>query len=469
MKRGLPCLLFLSVGVLVLTVFFPGMGTNDAAGQWYQAATGNLNDWHPVGMTLLQRLFCLAFPADARVAKAFAFTVFGCAAFWGALFVLLSSLVGTRERLGRYVLGFSLCYPLWIFSVIHDKDVLTAAVFFLYLVVLRKGGPSPSPRQWAALFALALVADNLRHTSLLSLGLLSAGFLAVVRYPAGDGGFRARARAIAALALVLGLVPVATRGLHHAFQVARGGNYANMYLAYDLVGTLSYARSTPDERAGLRTTALFGKEAMGQAVASYRCGGDANYLIFGNAMGYGGLLASNTVLPDLVQVAWRHPRAFLAHKACVLSGLFSISTLDETYFPAATDPFVAVLAHAPGALRLRADELIRGALASPWLSLPYRTWIWALLATALGLGLLVARGRATGDVASGVSLWWAALCFAIPYVLICPAGVWRYLLPAYVAWILATALFLGEAWRSLGRLYRARAPTPSGALSGAAS
>lgn len=453
-SRALPFLFFLVVAGLLFFATWPGLLTGDSEDQWRQAVYGPFLDWHPPGPAVLMRLVYRGLGIASPLPAVGALTLLQFVAFWGALFALVAALASTSRRFGWYVVALACYPPLWILSVTQTKDVFCSAWLFLALVVLyRSRGELTWPR-WMLLGVLTFAAGMTRHTSLPSMGLLVGGYLFWTRARwRWEGSVPPRARWVP-MAVVLLFATFAVQWATDALPLRRVGNVGNMFLTWDVVGASHFAGLSDANLDELATTRLYGRSHMKEAMDDYECDGDANYLIFGN-FDYHRMLTSATALPDLGWLARHAPLGLLRHKLCVAGTLLQIGGITELFphldiWPPPSSPFVVHHPSLDAALRAISDRFEEGG----WLSLPFQHWVWALASATLLAVAMLLFGTGDSAVRDGAFLFWAGISFAAPYLIVSPAGAWRYLFPSHVCWAVGTVILargLVEAWAGVRR------------------
>ena len=169
---ALPCLL---IWGLFLGVNWPGILSPDSIDQWNQAHTfANLNDWHPVGHTLLIFLLTRVWDSPAMVSI---FQIVSLALLWGWVLSYLES-QGLPQQL---LLVFS-----WVFALVPYNGIMLnilwkdipytiASLLLVFLLgrIWYSQGTWIKPFRHQIVFALALASPYLlRHNGLALLILI---------------------------------------------------------------------------------------------------------------------------------------------------------------------------------------------------------------------------------------------------------------------------------------------------------
>lgn len=462
-------LLAATVSSFVVMIFYPCLMSSDSFDQWMQSKTGQLYDYHPLGLSILMAA-CqkLAFAYSDNTQAALAAWVSG-AVFWFACYTLIGCLLRNVKLAIFATLAVMLYYPLWPYAATLWKDVpYTAAVIFYgaYIInVIRNPAKARGISSYCISTGLIIMMLLNRQTAW---AVLLACVPVILFFM--PNGVRLRQAGFMALSLMAAFVVIK---LSYAWlKVGKTGNLTNVVLSYELVGTLHMAKADKDEILDLATTKKVGIENMMEAMRRYEPGRSVDPLIFGAdaPFGHGRLLDSNCVLQDLPQVCLRHPVALLLHKWNIHKILWNRKPNGET-----TSAFQHNI-YKPAVPLLRPGGETAGGVQSgtgapngpilyenskiPALYVPLRNWllhaaytpgsIWQIpfrhiFVFIAMLASIVVAGGITRIRNKNVEFFTALLflgCLAIaswlPYVVTLPAADWRYLLPTTFIGVIIT-------------------------------
>jgi hypothetical protein len=467
--RSLPVSLWLVLFAAILSMFwtavcFPAHMSNDSIDMWGQAVSGRYNDWHPPAMTLVMRTVHLMTPGVDASLQVAAVAFLQGVLLWGTVFLVLYGFVHSARVAICLAVLCSLYYPLWPYTITLWKDVWFAIAFWWLcyaiwrLICARR-------RLWlhaAGCTVLLAAAELSRHSALPAYIVLTVSFLAFARLagrpPIGRW-------AVLALLAAGCLAPLLQQGVYSYLNVRRNGNFANLYAAYELVGTLRFTGRPVQDFQRLRTYRRIGAAQMERTVSGYSCGGGHDYLFFSRNPPFraADFLDSDSVLRDLPMLAIRYPGAYLRHKACMLEALTGIAGADIY------SPFLRnIVPNGSGlvnrsflpAVRERVCAGFLGRAVKPGVfQIPYRHYLMGLLGLVL---LLSRRGGWDADMI-GVSalLWLGGFSVLAPMLFVVPVADWRYLMPANVCWLMSILVAACAAGSRFARSHR-----PASALGG---
>jgi hypothetical protein len=163
------------------------------------------------------------------------------------------------------------------------------------------------------------------------------------------------------------------------------------------------------------------------------------------------------ILKKVIQTAIRHPGGYLKHQACHFGHLSQISGIayqswgvleKEPHYEARRAELGIPYESRLPSIKAGYIRLMNASLKSPVFSLLYRHYIFLLFSTIfLVAGFLT---RKTEWIIPSLF----SLVYAFTFLLAGPAGLWRYLLPSYLAaWVCLPAV-LSSIFRSAARQER---------------
>ena len=238
--------------------------------------------------------------------------------------------------------------------------------------------------------------------------------------------------------------------LYKLLEVRDDGRFANVMLAYEVVGVVHFSDRPVSSFRNLQTYRTIGGNKFEEAVADYPCGGPIDYLFFypGAPFDADSLLRGSYASRDLPRLAAANPGAYLHHRACAVATLMNLpgrgvfypyhSQLDFNVFGAREDSLL------PKLRLLVLDRFLERAISDrQWLPfrLPFRHWL--MFVTSLAAAILSLAGKIFKPAKYLVAwkvmpgYFFAAGCaVVVPLLFVTPTGDWRYLMPASVCWLI---------------------------------
>ncbi|WP_126516709.1 hypothetical protein [Sphingobium amiense] len=221
LARRWPLLTTVLLAVLSLAIFWPGVVSFDAVGQYGQAMTGRYDDWHP---PIMARLWSLFRPEIWRAAPMLIVQVTG---YWIGLGLIAEALSGWR-RAAAFAIG--LFPPLlgWQAVIVKDSQLMAALLLATGIIVhSRLRGRIMAQWQLALAYILIAYALLVRANALFAI----VPFAVLI---AARGSIRVRhgVAILAALAMALTLGPV----VNHRLLGARDSGVQRTVPLYDLAG-----------------------------------------------------------------------------------------------------------------------------------------------------------------------------------------------------------------------------------------
>ncbi len=440
---------------VLFAVWYPGAIIADSWWQWQQAATGEINDWHPVGLTALMRATMLATPGLSPTAQLAIVFSLQTALFASALCLLAGSLADEPASRRWLLLGGWLYAPLWFALAFVYKDAWLLGAFLAaiaFLVRLRRRGV-----RWYDLLgfvACATLALLNRHNTILALALTVPGLTLLAPYRAG------RWRAFAAQIVALAGLAAAGAGaalVTAAVVTERVPHFENLIALMDVFGIVSRSEEPLEHFADLATYREVGAQAFHQGVRDFRYNDMSDYLFFFPDSIYTPRRAvtSDSALHDLLHLAPGHAGDWLEFKMLMLMQLLAVSRYDFLWGPVQQEPIASstfemrsLLPPVRGWLSRIEPSLIgrpRRLLAPlTWLRWPVHNFI--LLVIGLVAGGLVLMRPLPLDARARAALFclWAGAASFLPFLLLCPGGTFRYMMPSALLWWLSGVAGLGS-------------------------
>ncbi len=306
-------LLSTTLVTILVMVFYPCIHNTDSFDQWRQAKQGDYHNWHPIGFTLLMG-FCqkILYFGGENAQSALAAWLSGTF-FWLSISILIGGLIN-NIRTALCALTFLIFYfPFWPYTVTLCKDLPFASGLLCFGACIiwysRRWGRWTDIEYFLILLFVNMIMLLNRQTAWLVLLVCLPGVFLIM-----PKQIRLMRSGIFIAALFSAFV--SSKILYLTTHTRNLGNLSNMYLAFDVVGTLSLAKADMDEIAGLKTSKLMGIDNMMTAINEYKPGDNINYLLFGEKSPFRRdlLLDSNCAIEDFFTVAMRHPGALLRHK-----------------------------------------------------------------------------------------------------------------------------------------------------------
>jgi hypothetical protein len=431
-------LLAATVTSFLVMVFYPGVMTPDSYDQWGQAKSGYYNDWHPIGLTLLmaacQRIlyFCSENTQVAMTAW------FSGVLFWISCHALVRAIIRNVKFALLVMLLVTLYFPFWPYTVTLWKDVLfTTTLLFLAAHTINVARRTPAQAVYGdlliSMFLIVLMLLNRQTAWAVMLACLPGLVLFMPRV------IRLRYAVIFIVALISAVL--INKAIYSIKSVSKAGNLSNMYLAFDLVGTLHFANVDLNELARLKTTRVVGLKNVQMAINRYEAGNSMNYLIFGNPAPFrtADLLKSNCILQDLPRVALRYPKALLQHKISIQKVLWDRKPDGRIWYVYQTelnkgDNFNIY----PNTRIPKLNATLRhwlitvsGSPDSVFQLFLRHSLIFLGMVTMIAVVLIISKSKKSlaGCASSICFLGWTAFSCWLPNALVLPGPDWRYLLP----------------------------------------
>lgn len=431
-------LLAVTVTSFFVMVFYPGVLTPDSFAQWVQAKSGHYNDWHPIGFTIVMAMCqkCLYFCAENTQVAMIAWLagVF----FWFSCYTLAGSLLKNVKLALLSSVIITLYYPFWPYTVTLWKDVLFTAGFLYFaayiLCFARHSNKVPGFKYFIILLFINLIMLLNRHTAWAVLLACLPGLVILM-----PRRMHLRSSVIFIMALIAAIA--LNKALYSVKNVSKSGNLSNMFLSYDLVGTLHFSKADLNEISKLKTASAFGMENMLEAINRYEPGNNMNYLIFGEKAPFqlDMLLASNCASQDLLDVAMRHPLSLFQHKLGIQKVLWDRKTDGGIWYAYQTvtdkwegyDIFENSKIPEINAVLRRWLAAAASSPGSIWqLFLRHILIFSGMLCTIIVAIVTAWLRKSDGEFVRALCfLAWAALSCWLPNAVVLPGADWRYLLP----------------------------------------
>jgi hypothetical protein len=431
-----------------LAIFYPGNLSPDSLSQWGQAVSLlKLEDWHPIGMTLLMRAVHVVFGWLTMESQIAVFAWIQGTVFWASIYSIIGIADLSRKAKLIACACITLYYPIWLYTVTLWKDVWFAVAFFWMIRCLYRFslGEVSTSRATCSLVPLLVFAILNRHTTALSFLFLVAALSPIVwkRF----GRKRLVANWLFSTVILLSAIGAA-KLVNWTLDVADAGNITNWIALFEVAGTAHFAQMNPAEWRDLRSAQAFGEDRFSKVLRLYHCGATLDYLVFqpGHPLEKNDLLQSRMAIPDLFTVARNHPWAYLMHRGCSVLRLVGFQH-DGVYFP-----FHEVIS--PNEFGLEARSVVPKVRAIlmrwehqstkyPIIRWPYRHYL-LLLASAVAAFLSLKR-RTDPNRYLIYLLFVAGLAVLCPLCIVTPAPDWRYLMGADVCWVCSVLIpFVGR-------------------------
>lgn len=431
LTAALLCALFLTV------IFYPGLWSSDTRSLWGFGVAQSFDDWFPFGLPVLMGLFhglgrFLKWDAQTILGS---FTFVQCFLFWWGTFSSVRTLSGERGSVVGWLVIFGLLFIFWPASLAQVTNTWGLIFFQLFIIMSLRWARQASlsgPIFWLMLLA-CFCASAVRHEVAASCLLFCALVVWPVLYFHHRNHDRGRGKKKMAFAAIGLLVALGTKSMVTVRLKSHPSIHSeNMFLSYDLFGTLYHGKVTDRELATYEGTRKFGLPKMSEAVRGYGSAFSIDYLMLkpGAPFVPWQLLTSRFVLRDLPRAIWLHPLGFLLHKRQIWRQLLQV---EDYYNPgvASQEPVPRFLMSEASLFPAWRESILDYARES-------RDWIvfeglyrhgWLLAVTTLAL--LIAWWLAAGQDQS--AMWFgygAAVSQLIPHLLVTPADQWRYLMGA---------------------------------------
>ena len=448
--------LAITIGGFWLLVFYPGIVTFDEINQWSQAISGNFNDWHGIGMTILLRGLITMSPFLIPRDQIPIFTFLQGSLLWLAIFYTINTMLGNPR------LKLILCtiiifyYPIWPYAGAQMKDVWLTIWFLLFVCELFKLIFTDKNN------TLHLISSSLlgcmilltRHNAIVSIVGLLLMAVAVVYLREDKKGKRSFKLTITVLAISF----LASKLMLGWVNPTNAGNLINYSFAFELRPILNIVSQGEniDEFAELATYQEFGGSKFYSWLDYNIQGGD----LMNNPQGIQEkeLIESDTMIRDMLYVVPRYPIAYIkfkidrigellwlnSHPIQDAGGYYPRSWLSNTAFGLDYDNSRL------SELRAKALSWIGFALSSSnWLSFPYRHG-WVLCFAVVSFLITTLRVRPVEpDLILAVLLAIAAIAYFLSFTIVTPSSLWRYLLFSNLAAMLSLCISLSVLFRNI--------------------
>jgi len=431
-------------------VFYPAAMSPDSLTQWAEAQSNNYTDWHPLGMTLLMRMVIRlmdGLPVNSQVAM---FAFLQGTLFWLAIFYTVVTFVSSARLKIALLLTIPFYYPLWLYTVTLWKDVWAATWLLLFVCELYRLLYKDGPPRWhfRACILLGSLSLLTRYNTLLAFLIMGLAVVALRPLLTKKKGWLKSGGLIATILILSALITTLINSLVPQLHY---GNFNNLYLSYDLVGTLHFIQPQEDlTRLATATYKQYGAEKMLKAIEGYSCSlPNMNYLIWGDNPPFGqdAMLASDSAIKDLPGLAISHPLAFFQHKICVLDGLLNVSNKAINYphnyniYPNSMS--LVEDSRLPGLNQFVVSLLGVFSSTDSWFILPYRNGLVLILALLACIIRLALVRRVEPNIVPAIFLLIVGIAYFLPYTFTVPGSDWRYLLFCNISWMLSLAITAG--------------------------
>jgi hypothetical protein len=430
----------LLLAVAIVTVFWPGIGCYDSTGQFTQAVTGHVDDWHP---PIMARLWSLFVKAGAWGMAPMLLVQVGLT--WLGLGLLAIALRRAgAPKAGWAALAIGLLPPLIDWSVVVDKDAqMIGAMFAATGIVasfrlVRRRMPWWALALVAVLLAYAVLVRSNSVFAIVPLALAWAGWLGLRRW---------WARALLLLAMTLAVIGVSGPINHRLLGATRSGVQYTLPI-FDLAGITT--------RAPLETMPGLSRAdwARAQARRCYTPFFWDNFADQTRCGAMGNALVSDANGPPPLYREWiaaivAHPLAYAEHRITHLNSTLRIAVhYDErsSAAPAITPENL----YGVGAKETRAGDAMRDMTAAVEQTPIGSPAVWLVLAALLGWVLLGTPKQPAREL--GLSLILSALVLTASFAVISIASDLRYHLWLIAAVAMAAVLLGGCRGVPRGRL-----------------
>jgi hypothetical protein len=422
-----------------LLVFYPAVMSIDSLGQWQQALANRYSTWSPPLLPMLMHVtqYFVMTPSLLSFIQG--------SLFWGALFYLIRQVAkGNRAFLAHSTI-LVLLPPLWLYSSAINS--LTWGAIFLMLAMgflIKSVNCQKEIAFYLSILSLS-IAVMFRREAILC---VIVPIVTHLFYFWQKSGFAKKAM-VTVIIIVLSVMP--SRIIELSPSVARASRSQIHGLFTQYVGTIvhSMRRMSPSEINMERQSidSEFGKGVFRKLIQRYDCS-SGDYIVY--KRDYPPVLRripnekNLFILKKVVQTALRHPGGYFKHQACYFGYLSQFSEIayqswgvlkeDPRYEASRAKLRISYSTQLPS-IKAGYIKLMNILLRRPVFSLIFRHYIFILF-SVLFLGLGFFTRKVEWIIPSLVSL-----VYVLAYLLAGPAGLWRYLLPSYLAsWVCLPAV-----------------------------
>jgi len=422
-----------------LLVFFPAVMSVDSLALWQGALNNRYSNWQPPLLAMLMHFT----QSLAKTPSLFSF-IQG-ALFWGALFYLIRQVAqGYRLFLVSSVLVV-LLPPLWLHSNATASTTWGAVFLMLAMAFLIRSIKGQREISFYLSILSLSIAVMFRREAVLCAIVPIVTYLFFFKQKGG----LAKKALVTAIVIVLTIMP--GRVIELSPHVVRMSGSQSHGLLNQYVGTVVHSmRLMSREEIDKERQAIdgeFGKGVFRRLIRRYDCR-SADYIIYNRH--FPRVLKripkekNLFILKKVVQTAIRHPGGDLKHQACHFGQLVQFSGIayqswgllekDPNYEARRAQLGIPYRTQLPS-IKAGYIRLMNASLKSPVFSLLYRHYIFLLFSSLFLVAGFITR-RIEWIIPSFFSL-----VLVVAYLLTGPAGLWRYLLPSYLAaWVCLPAV-----------------------------
>ena len=426
------------IGAFWTLVFYPATMSPDSLSQWGQAMTNRYNDWHPIGMTLLIRGVMILVPNFSSNAQAALFSFLQGTLFWLAIFYTIHNFIKAPKLKFFLLIGIIFYYPLWVYSVTIWKDVWAATWLLLFTVELYKFLYQDRKRYWLHFLTTTLFctfAILTRHNILITALIIALTFSGLLFFKLGKREWLK----ISGLLMAIVIISITITELTYVLVNTEHINTTNMYLNFDVIGTLYFTGEKAENLQNLAIYQEFGQANLDRAINGYSCEVDLSYIDFGANAPFPveRIVKYEGSLKDLTYLVTTYPLPFLEHRMCTISGLFQVSrvTLPQFLFIMNNPYGLSSSSKLPQVWSYVKRFLASNFTPNSWFTIPYKHGLLLLLATVAAI-ILYKRVKQIDRMLPTFFLLMVGIAYLLPYLIVTGSD-WRYLLFSHICWLLS--------------------------------
>jgi hypothetical protein len=422
-----------TLGGFWMLVFYPAVLTPDSINQWSQALSNQYHTWYPPITAMLMHITQFFTKSPSL------FCFIQGTLFWFSILYLLRQVT----RRDRFFLG-NVCFivglpTLWLYSVALVNNVWASTFSLLASTLLIRAIDAKSNSLFFTSVALLSVAICFRH---------EAVFLSIV--PMSLGLFylwiKSKIYKKIIVIILISLIVIAPAKLLEKLPNVGYRTPTSLVFIGQYVGTIFHGKQQISENEiDVEKNSIdrqFGSGTFDKLLEKYDCT-SPNYIFLPpeDSIISASLIQDKTfwVINKTLSIAFRHPLAFIKHKACNVSYLFQIPQISYIY-DVRTDQSVYIesdlnkvgiktdyrLPH----VKIWVDNILIVTHQNSIYSLMYRHYVFILFSLIfLFLGLCLKNNEFL--IPSLVSC-----VYLIALLIPDSSTAWRYLLPNYVlSWV----------------------------------